>query len=63
MAAVRNIALSFLVDDVLAYKTWLLDNGAVILQDITKVSTGYNMMVQQPDGTLMEYVEHTKVGE
>ncbi|PUA37939.1 glyoxalase [Paenibacillus elgii] len=60
LAAVRNIALSFLVDDVCAYKSWLLENGAVILQDITKVPTGYNMLVQQPDGTVIEYVEHTR---
>jgi len=60
LAVVRNIALSFLVDDVRAYKTWLLDNGAVIRQDITKVPTGYNMLVQQPDGTVIEYVEHTR---
>ncbi|WP_129703847.1 VOC family protein [Priestia megaterium] len=60
LAAVRNITLSFLVDDVHAYKTWLLDNGAVIRQDIMKVPTGYNMLVQQPDGTVIEYVEHTR---
>jgi predicted enzyme related to lactoylglutathione lyase len=60
LAAVRNIALSILVDDIYAYKTWLLDNGAVIQQDITKVPTGYNMLVQQPDGTIIEYVEHTE---
>lgn len=60
LAVVRNISLSFLVDDVHAYKTWLLDNGAVIRQDITKVPTGYNMLVQQLDGTVIEYVEHTK---
>lgn len=54
------MALSILVDDVRAYKTWLLDNGAVIRQDITKVPTGYNMLVKQPDGTVIEYVEHMK---
>lgn len=60
LAVVRDIALSFLVDDIRAYKSWLLDNGAVIRQDITKVPTGYNMLVQQPDGTITEYVEHTE---
>ncbi|MCI0768127.1 hypothetical protein [Bacillus sp. TL12] len=58
LEAVRNITLSFLVDDIHTYKTWLLDNGAVIQQDITKVPTGYNMIVQQPDGTVIEYIEH-----
>lgn len=60
LEVVRNIALSFLVDDIHAYKTWLLDNGAVVRQDITKVPTGYNMIVQQPDGTVIEYIEHIK---
>jgi predicted enzyme related to lactoylglutathione lyase len=60
LEAVRDITVSFLVDDIHAYKTWLLDNGAVIRQDITKVPTGYNMIVQQPDGTVIEYVEHTR---
>ncbi|KPD10064.1 glyoxalase [Aneurinibacillus migulanus] len=60
LKVVRNIALSFLVDDIHTYKTWLLDNGALIRQDITKVPTGYNMIVQQSDGTVIEYVEHTE---
>jgi predicted enzyme related to lactoylglutathione lyase len=60
LAVVRNIALSFLVDDVHAYKTWLKNHGAMIQQDITKVPTGWNMLVQQPDGTVIEIVEHTK---
>ncbi len=60
LSAVQDITLSFLVDDILAYKAWLLDQGAVIRQDITKVPTGYNMLVQQPDGTIVEYVEHTR---
>lgn len=59
LAEVRDITLSLLVDDIRAYKTWLLDHGAVIRQDIAKVPTGFNMIVQQPDGTVVEYVEHT----
>jgi hypothetical protein len=61
LAPVRHIALSILVDEIHAYKTWLLDNGAVIRQDITEVPTGYNMVVQHDDGTIIEYVEHTKL--
>ena len=56
---VRDTPLSFLVDDIHAYKKWLLSNGATIQEDITKVPTGYNMHVRQPDGTIIEYVEHT----
>ena len=57
---VHDIALSFLVDDIQAYRTWLLDNEGVICQDITKVPTGYNLIVQQQDGTIIEFVEHTR---
>lgn len=58
LAEVRNISLSFLVDNIHTFKDWLLDNGAVIIQDIKKVPTGYNMIVKQPDGTVAEYVQH-----
>ncbi|MBV7508857.1 hypothetical protein KW850_27010 [Bacillus sp. sid0103] len=59
LANVRDTPICFLVDDIHAYKTWLLENGAVIRQDITKDFSGFNMIVQQPDGTVVEYVEHT----
>lgn len=55
----RDTALIFLVDDIHAYKAWLLDKGAVIRQDITGDFSGYNMTVQQPDGMVVEYVQHT----
>jgi predicted enzyme related to lactoylglutathione lyase len=58
LEVVPKFALTFLVDDIQSYKTWLLDNGTVIRQDITKIpSGGYNMIVQQPDGTIIEYAE------
>lgn len=60
LANVRDISVSFLVDDMDAYREWLLDNGAVIRQDILKVPTGRNMIVKLPDGMVAEYVEHTK---
>lgn len=59
LALVRDTAICFLVDGIHDYKTWLLENGAVIRHDITKDFSGYNMIVQQPDGTVVEYVEHT----
>ncbi|MEH7333595.1 hypothetical protein V7161_13220 [Neobacillus drentensis] len=59
LAKVRDSAICFLVEDIHAYKTWLLDNGAVIRQDITKDFSGYSMIVEQPDGTVVEYVEHS----
>lgn len=57
LANVRNISVSFLVDDISAYKDWLLNNDTVICQDILKVPTGRNMIVKLPDGTIAEYVE------
>lgn len=61
LADVRDISVTFLVDNIHTYKDWLLGNGAVIRQDIMKVPTGHNMIVQQPDGTVAEYVEHAKL--
>lgn len=58
LANVRDSAICFLVDDIHAYKTWLLENGSVIRQDIAKDFSGYSMIVQQPDGSVVEYVEH-----
>ncbi len=57
--AVRDISLSLLVDDIHAYKAWLLEKGALLRQDITSVPTGFNMLIQHPDATVMEYVEHS----
>lgn len=59
LAQIRDTAICFLVDDIHAFKTWLLENGAVIRKDITKDFSGYSMIVQQPDGTVVEYVQHT----
>lgn len=59
LAKVRDSAVTFLVDDIHAFKTWLMDNGAVIRQDITKDFSGYNMIVQQPDGMVAEYVQYS----
>ena len=58
LADVRNISVTFLVDNIQTYKDWLLVNGAAIIQDIIEVPTGYNMIVKQPDGTVAEYVQH-----
>jgi len=42
---------TFLVDDIEDYARHLPTLGA-------EVPTGWNMLVQHPDGTLVEYVEH-----
>lgn len=61
LSNVREIALSILVDDIHDYKNWLLDHGATLRQDINKVPTGFNMLAQQPDGTVIEFVEHSRI--
>ena len=58
LALVRDAAICFVVDDIHAFKSWLLNNGAVVRQDINQDFSGYSMIVQQPDGAVVEYVQH-----
>lgn len=51
---------TFMVDSVDEWRSYLLNNGAVLIRDKKKVPTGYNMTVKHPDGTIVEYVQHTK---
>ena len=59
LKAVNSISLSILVDDIKEYRQWLIENGATIVEDITRVPTGFNMIVRQPDNLVIEIVEHT----
>ena len=56
----RQTQATFLVDSIEDFKSWLLGTGAVILEEPKKVPTGRNMRVRHPDGTIIEYVEHTR---
>lgn len=51
---------TFMVDSVDEWRSHLLQSGAVVIRDKKKVPTGYNMTVKHPDGTIIEYVQHTK---
>jgi len=53
----KNTSATFLVDSIQDYKKFLTDNNAVILSDIKKVPTGFNMTVKHSDGIIIEYVE------
>jgi hypothetical protein len=53
-----NTKATFLVDSILEFKNFLLNNGADVISDIKEVPTGYNMTVKHFDGTIAEYVEH-----
>ncbi|MGY0371980.1 VOC family protein [Clostridium sp. JNZ J1-5] len=54
----KNTQATFLVDSIIEFKDFLLDNGATIIRDLKEVPTGMNMTVKHLDGTIVEYVEH-----
>ncbi|SEJ94367.1 hypothetical protein SAMN05660742_12718 [Propionispira arboris] len=54
----RDTSATFLVDSVIEFREFLLQNGAVIVRDLKKVPTGMNLTVKHLDGTIIEYVEH-----
>jgi hypothetical protein len=56
----RKTSATFLVDSVSEYKNFLIQNGAVIIKDIQRVPTGFNMTIKHKDGVVIEYVEHVK---
>lgn len=56
----RDTRTTFLVDSVTEFRDYLLKNGAKIIRDLKKVPTGTNMTVKHKDGTIIEYVEHSK---
>lgn len=55
----RATTATFLVDSLEEYRQALLTGGATILREPQQVPTGHNMLVRHPDGTRVEYVEHT----
>ena len=58
----RDTKATFLVDSVVEYRDYLLKHGATVIRDLKKVPTGSNMTLKHADGTIVEYVEHDKVG-
>ena len=59
LAPFKETKLTFLVDSVEDFKLVLLEKGATVIRDITKVPTGLNMTLRHTDGTVAEYVQHT----
>lgn len=57
----KDTKATFLVDSVIEFREFLLNNGAVIVRDLKKVPTGMNLTVKHLDGTVIEYVEHKNV--
>ncbi|MFD3447084.1 VOC family protein [Microbacteriaceae bacterium 4G12] len=56
----KDTQATFLVDSIIEFKDFLLNNGATIISDLKEVPTGMNMTVKHLDGTIVEYVEHKK---
>ncbi|WP_297421846.1 VOC family protein [Clostridium sp.] len=54
----RDTQATFLVDSIIEFREYLLNNGATIIRDLKVVPSGMNMTVKHFDGTLVEYVEH-----
>lgn len=54
----KDTQATFLVDSILEFKDFLLNNGATIIRDIQEVPTGVNMTIKHLDGNIVEYVEH-----
>ena len=56
----RSTQATFLVDSLDEFKAYLKEKGAEIVRGPNKVPTGRNMTVKHPDGSVIEYVEHSK---
>jgi len=54
----KDTQATFLVDSIIEFKDFLLNNGAIVIRDLKEVPTGMNMTVKHLDGTIVEYVEH-----
>lgn len=59
----RSTQATFLVDSLDEFKAYLEEKGAKIIRGPTKVPTGRNMTLKHVDGSIIEYVEHTKTYE
>lgn len=56
----RSTQATMLVDSLDEFKTYLEEKGAEIIRGPNTVPTGRNMAVRHPDGSIIEYVEHSK---
>lgn len=56
----RNTVATFIVDSVDEFQSQLERSGAKVLRGPREVPTGRNMTVLHPDGSIIEYVEHSR---
>jgi len=59
----RSTQATFLVDSLDEFRAFLDEKGAEVIRGPDKVPTGRNMTVRHPDGSVIEYVEHSKTPE
>jgi predicted enzyme related to lactoylglutathione lyase len=57
----RSTQVTFLVDSLDEFKVYLGEKGAEIIRGPNEVPTGRNMTVRHSDGSVIEYVEHSKL--
>lgn len=56
----RETRATFIVDSVEEVKTFILCENGVVVRDIRKVPTGYNLTMRHADGSVIEYVQFGK---
>jgi len=49
---------TYLVDDIQAYALYLPTIDVEVLRSAQAVPSGWNLLVQHPDGAIVEYVQH-----
>lgn len=59
----RSTQATFLVDSLDEFRDFLEENGAEVIRGPAKVPTGRNMTVRHPDGSVIEYVEHSETSK
>jgi hypothetical protein len=56
----RITMATMLVDSLDEFKAYMEGKGAEFIREPAKVPTGRNMTVRHPDGSIIEYVEHSE---
>lgn len=63
LAPFRATQLTIVVEDIHSVPERLVPLGAVELQPVTAVPTGYQTRFRHADGLVVEYVQHTKAAD
>jgi hypothetical protein len=63
LAPFRTTQLTVVVEDIRSVAEQLVPLGAVELQPVTPVPTGYQTRFRHADGLVVEYVQHTEAAD